>query len=244
MCFFKQLPRKIRVMKIVSRAILIVSVILAGYFLIHSCEGWWLYFFDHNLNYIIVLVLFLVALLIEIISFFIQKKTGLPLVRPIIRSIVSWGLFLLFAAIVVLFMMPGAGACSWSRDAKIISGMSQARTGMVLIYEGDGNFDRVSYAHEFMKEACEQVDMFYRADKKNIPMFSIREYTTAYEKDGKEPVTIHDSSTNSQKICIYSPLNVQGYWYCVDSTGRAVKTKINPASPGYCIEGQSAICPP
>lgn len=120
----------------------------------------------------------------------------------------------------------------WSRceECRIISDIGQARAVMTYLYQNVGNYDNFNCNHQDMKALCGDIDINFG------------------KEDGKEPIITHDALINSQAVCIYSPLNQKrNDWYCADSSGfkgRAGYTEINPDSLGYCVEGQSAVCPP
>lgn len=113
---------------------------------------------------------------------------------------------------------PGGGA----RDARIISALSQARTVMTYIGANDGHYDNFTCQQEDMRALCDEIA-------------SNNGWTTI----------AHDAESDSQEACIYSPLNAQpNYWYCADSLGYAGATAIFPGGTGYCVDGESAKCPP
>lgn len=113
------------------------------------------------------------------------------------------------------------------KDSRIISAISTARTEMAYVGRNDGNYDNFTCSYEEMIQVCQEIDVNYGED------------------NDKEPIIAHDLPVDSHAACIYTPLNIKkNYWYCADSTGAAGYAQINPGSPGYCIEGKSAICPP
>lgn len=119
-------------------------------------------------------------------------------------------------------------------NSRIISAISQARTVMTWLHSEKGHLDDFACEHKEMISLCEEIDNNYK------------------ETDGKVPFIIHDKLVNAQKACIYSPMNWRdNYWYCADNEreGRLGYTEggfveINPATEGYCVEGESADCPP
>jgi len=139
-----------------------------------------------------------------------------------------WCLILIIFG-VVFFLIHGL---SWSdssypaMDYRIVWAINQAKAIMTLVDADAGNYDELNCGHADMKALCEEIDKMYWA------------------MDGKEPVIVHDVAFNSQTICIYSPLNREGYWYCIDSMGNTGYSSIDPGSSGYCVEGESAVCPP
>jgi len=256
MNFSRDHLKKIKSIRTICGLLLIVLLIYQAQILKQPPprEGRWLFFYDYPLDYIITLILLFAVLITQITSiflqFFIQRKEGTPLTKAIIDSImmifdfIKFWIFLILLWLLFSAFYGKAGPGAWSEDREIASAIFSLRSIIFLIYDENGNFDKVNCSHELMRETCDRIDMFYRANKKNIPMFSIRKYRESYEKDGKEPIIVHAPFPNSQEVCIYSPLNREGYWVCIDDKLHAVKTRINPANPGYCVEGQSATCPP
>jgi hypothetical protein len=110
---------------------------------------------------------------------------------------------------------------------RIVAAIHRAETLMDDIYRDNKNYDSFKCTHQEMTILCQEIDANYKPE------------------DGKEPIIIHDKPIKSQAACIYAPLNREKtYWYCADSSGRAGYTTINPGSHGYCVEGESAVCPP
>lgn len=131
---------------------------------------------------------------------------------------------------IVFFILNGPWAyrLSGTRNSRIVSNIDQARTVMTYIHYQEGNYDSFNCEHEVMVTLCHEIDRNYG------------------KEDGEEPLIAHDAPNNSQAACIYSPLDKKNnhYWYCADSTMRADYVGINPGSDGYCVEGESAVCPP
>ncbi len=66
------------------------------------------------------------------------------------------------------------------------------------------------------------------------------------KNDSKEPTIAHDTPSGSKVSCIYSKLDKKkgNLWFCSDSKGNSGYTIIDPGSNGYCVDGESAVCPP
>ena len=137
---------------------------------------------------------------------------------------------------VMFFLIQGL---SWSspsysaRDYHILKNVNQAKIVMIGMNVDEGNYDNFNCDYEDMRTLCKQIDISYGP------------------QNDQEPVIVHDAVNNSQAACIYSPLNKEkgwfkkkNFWYCADSEGHAGFTSIDPGSPGYCVEGESAVCPP
>ena len=107
------------------------------------------------------------------------------------------------------------------RDIRIKTAMARARTIMSYIYAVEGNYDNFNCEYVDMKEICAEIT-----------------------ENGGNIKIVHDS-LESQKVCIYSPLNEESnYWYCADSRGVGGVTRINPNNQNYCGEKGAIICPP
>lgn len=139
----------------------------------------------------------------------------------------------------VVFFFFLIGGLSWSgpsyraKDHVIVQSISRAQIVMYSICDDEGSCDDFNCVHEEVLPFCRDIDKYYGSE------------------DNKEPIVAHDALDNSQAACIYSPLNREEgwfrkkhFWYCADSKGNAGYTKIDPGSNGYCLEGQSALCPP
>lgn len=144
-----------------------------------------------------------------------------------------WPILIIFG--ILLFFL--IGGLSWSRppvkDYRIAWAIDQARTVILSVYGEEDRYDDFNCKHEDMRALCEGIDTDYGP------------------RDNKEPIIVHDAATNSQAVCIYSPINKEEgwlrkrkFWYCADNEGRAGYTDIDPGTPGYCVEGKSAVCPP
>lgn len=119
-------------------------------------------------------------------------------------------------------------------DARIISAIRHAKTTMPYIYTAEGNYDGFECGHKEVILFCREIEKNYYG-----------------EKGSKLPIITHNALIDSKAVCIYSPLNKekgrlrkQNFWYCADSGGHIGFTSIDPGSPGYCVEGKSAVCPP
>lgn len=106
-----------------------------------------------------------------------------------------------------------------AKDARIMADMSQIRAMAELIYDDEGSYANVrcSYknttSYSDVKTICEDI-------KNQI---------------GIKPV-IYQSR---DRYCAYSSLNEEGSYYCIDSTGKAIKTF---DAPSYC-RSTSLSCP-
>jgi len=113
------------------------------------------------------------------------------------------------------------GSRKKAKDARIMADMMQIRTMAEIIFDDDGNYRNVKCTYNKstygdLKEICQDIE----------------------NQVGFEPV-IHSTY---DKYCAYAKLNVPGQYYCVDSSGRAISTYINPGQTGYCT-GKTFVCP-
>lgn len=109
-----------------------------------------------------------------------------------------------------------------AKDTRIMAGLSQSRTVMIYTYSDDNNYDNFS---------CQQSDQI------NI----CRDVSNT----GGAITIAKNPAINSNSACAFSPMNNPDTpWYCVDSTGRAGFTVVDPGRTGYCLNGKSAVCPP
>ncbi len=155
------------------------------------------------------------------------------------------GICFLLIVIAVFFTFGVSPCCGGkAKSARIVSAIAQDRTVMAHVNGNDGNYDSFQCGSEEMKPLCEEIDKNYG------------------QKDGREPKIAKNKESNSDAVCIYSPLPpnpVNGWiewisrkiqkqrvtiWYCADSQGHSGITEIDPGSAGYCVEGVSAKCPP
>jgi len=135
----------------------------------------------------------------------------------------------------VLLILNGSGTYSVPRDSRIIGDICQIRTLIPNTYINEGSYDSFSCLHKDIALFCREISDNYVKEDGNKPT----------------PIITHDTSINSQAVCIYSPLNKEEgwlrkkkFWYCTDSKGHVGYTSIDPGSDGYCVEGKSAVCPP
>lgn len=229
--------KKIRKIQIIIGAVFIILYTFSSFLSNADKE---LYFLHYNLDVpggLFLFFLFIFVLSLEIAAVISKKKAGLSNRK----SIIIFLTFFLFAIYVIIASFPGC--CAVSRDSRIVSSLGQARNVMVLNYEQEGNYDNFNCEHEDMAELCEIIDGYYSSSESRPPLFSIRP-EKAFLPDGREPIVAHDALSNSQTVCIYSPLNAKdNYWYCADSSGRAGFTEIDPGGEGFCQDGASAVCP-
>jgi len=229
----QQLPRKIKHLEVISKALLLILPLSVIFSQICGNE-YKFYILYKNITPLIWLFLLLLAIVLKIISISLQKKSSLP-INQSIRNFLK-----LLLPIIFLSGLLGAffsSPCTSAKDARIKSTLSQAKIMMDSIYEIDNNYDNFNCEYEIMTLICQDISQLLRKN----PLIGIESW---YTKNERKPVIIHDTRSNSQAVCIYSPLNTkENYWYCVDSSGRTRETEINPDSLGYCVEGESAVCP-
>lgn len=107
-----------------------------------------------------------------------------------------------------------------AKDARIMADMNQLRTMAELIYDDEGSYQnfKCTYKSNFgdLAAICQDI-------KKQV---------------GSNPVLY----STTDKYCLYSKLNTPGRYYCIDSSGRAITTYINPGQTGYCT-GKTFVCP-
>jgi len=114
------------------------------------------------------------------------------------------------------------GSRAKAKDARIMADMSQLRAMAEIIYDDEGSYRNVNctykstYGYGDLKTICQDIK----------------------DQVGFEPVIY--STTN--KYCAYTKLNAPGQYYCVDSSGKAISTYINPGQTGYCT-GRTFVCP-
>lgn len=247
MGFFKQLPRKIKYLKIVSKLLLVLIAVIWAVSVVRYCDVWIVYFFGYNTYFVIACILGVVVLASEIFSFIAQKKAGVLLTKSILKF---FGFcFLLFCCAFGAFLLlaPGAGYCSRFRsgDTRVVSAIVQSRTVMAYLNSTEGNYDNFRCDNKDMKPLCEEIDMFSSGEG-DVSMFSIRKGIGNFRLDGREPIIAWDAPRYSQRACIYSPLNrkIEGRqaWYCADSLGYAGVTTTDPSTAGCSMAG-GAKCP-
>lgn len=154
------------------------------------------------------------------------QKIGRSIGRAIVVIAAIILVFLICGVLINIFFRYQCGVPGKPKEIRIISPIGQARLVMLSLYKETGNYDRFDCNYKSMVYICQEIDSNYG------PV------------DGKQPTIIHDSPADSQATCIYSPLSQKQYWYCADSRGHAGYTSTNPGGPGYCVEGESAVCPP
>ncbi|MFH0739654.1 MAG: FKBP-type peptidyl-prolyl cis-trans isomerase [bacterium] len=103
-----------------------------------------------------------------------------------------------------------------AKESRIISAMSQMRTVAVYIDSDTGSYKDFSCSTQDAVVLCKEIE----------------------KHAGVMPIIF----TNRESYCSFSPLTVEGYYYCTDSTGKANISK-NPQIAGYC-DGKTFICPP
>jgi len=130
-----------------------------------------------------------------------------------------------------------------AKNTRMVEAIKQMQIIMTDIFTNEGNYDSLSCQHPQVRPICREIE-------KNL---------------GKMNVA-HSSASSSKEVCVYSPLYIYrltgmrqcigewfynkakfsqpAIWYCVDSTGVIGQTNIDPGSTGYCVDGESAKCPP
>lgn len=149
------------------------------------------------------------------------------------RVILFAGIAFFIAFVAAFIILSGSGPYEPPKNSLIVHAINQARIVMSEIDRSDSNYDNFDCTHEYMIEWCEEIDGNYG------------------QQDAKEPKIAHDTVENSQAVCIYSPLSIEkgwfrkeNFWFCADSRGHAGYTSTDPGGSGYCVEGESAVCPP
>jgi|GEM_PF-1568898 len=129
-------------------------------------------------------------------------------------------------AFIVYFSLPGPPSVGHN-DSRIISAINQARSVMSYLASAEGSYDSFSCQNKDMALICEEI-----------------------HSRGGEAIIALDKQSGSQSACIYSLLpyrsgrnKAEASWYCADSSGGADYTVIDPGGNGYCVDGESAICP-
>ena len=234
------LPKNIKYLETVSRILLGLFSIGVLYYTVTYGDNYEFYFFDKNITLFIWLSPLILGIVFGIISLLMQKKCHLS-IKKSVKSFLKFLLIILFFSVFVfIFFCPLCGSTKKAMDSRIISSITQAREVMNDIYTKRGNYDDFNCGHEDMMLLCQEINKNY--DRSKVIVILGKDFR---ERSGEIPVIAHNSLVNSQEVCIYSPLNDKpNYWYCADSRGYAGYTKIYPKSPGYCVEGKSAVCPP
>lgn len=119
-----------------------------------------------------------------------------------------------------------------ARDARIISSISQMRTSMIAICQGENNCAALTCNNPLeMQVLCDDIG-------RNSPVGGA--------------VTIRGRQNTNDQACIFAPLNTRfqgaNTFYCTDMSGMAGTTVTNPneAVNTFCGEGGNAplTCPP
>lgn len=135
-------------------------------------------------------------------------------------------------ASVVLVSFPGA--TKKAKDARVISAISQARTVMVYMQANEGNYNNWHDGCTISGTTCTctnapDVKLLCEEALKNGGTWVMKGYDGA------------DAGTDKEDACMYSSLNIGGY-YCADSSGVAGRTTTNPATAD-CNGTSNAKCP-
>lgn len=266
MSYFKQLPKKIKYLEIASRLMLL----LFGIFLLtlQNCQRYFnIYFLGNDITMVIWLCGLVISLslsiIFEIISLKRLKQYNLPTKEPKKSFIVFFIIFVVISFLLSIVLISPCSSTHKAKNSRIMSAITQARTNMTATFGKYGNYDNFNCQQDKdMLAICDDIDQIY--SQKNRKFFEIEIHNSNFSKDGKEPIIAHFPETNSQSACIYSPLNQERVtnwycpdclysplnqkngtaWYCADSRGNIGISNINPGSPGFCVNGQSAVCPP
>jgi len=89
-----------------------------------------------------------------------------------------------------------------------------------------------------------EAEMFYDDSDYSYKGFSCDYSLAQYfcksiaDEIGKEPVIFSDV----EKYCAFTPLPVENYYHCVDSSGISITTNVFPGKTGYC-DGKTFVCP-
>ncbi|MFH0740042.1 MAG: hypothetical protein V1819_02770 [bacterium] len=225
----------------VNKIILIGLLFLLSY--LNSYNSYGIFLGGKNIAIHIFFVILIFFLLLDIKILLAIKKKSLESGNKFIG--LSCFFFLIFIIGISFASFPSC--CTPAHDSRIIAAIAQLRTSMTYIQGNDNNFDKFSCSSldTEIKMTCNEIDKNYNDPNSKKPSFSIHRKNQII-LDGKEPMIAHFPQTNSQSACIYAPLNEKSgtTWYCADSTGRAGRSSVNPGLTGFCVDGQSAICPP
>ncbi len=230
----------IRVLKIISRTLLVFFLFGFGYKVI-PCNPYGVFILGKDISQVIIFLFLFSAMVLEITFFCLEKKRGFSVKKSEVNF---WKVLVPVLLIAVaLFIVSLFGHCFVEpQDSRIISAIGQARTVMSYLQYTEGHYDNFTCQHLEMVDLCNRIDRMYQPRFSEIPFFSIRKQKD-YLEDSKEPIIARNALSQSQAVCIYAPLNFRD-WYCADSTtGRAGFTDVDPGSEGYCVEGESAVCP-
>ncbi len=161
-----------------------------------------------------------------------KKKARLMKKKTILITILSIIIVIVVGGFILYFSLPEP-LSRGHNDARVYSAISQARTVMVYLESSEGNYDSFNCEHKDIASICEEIEF-----------------------RGGEAIIARDKASSSESACIYSLLpyrsskkqgfwrKTKDYWLCTDSNGQKGYTTIDPGSNGYCLEGESAVCPP
>lgn len=142
-----------------------------------------------------------------------MEKKGFTL----IELLVVIAIIGILASIVLVSL---SGARNKAKDARITSGMSQIRTTAEIIYDTDGNYDKVCVG----------------AAPCSADINTIATDINVQNATGATDLTVVKPATPAGSFCAYIQMNT-GYW-CVDST---LRSQAYPAAPPTCA-GASYTC--
>lgn len=236
MPFFPDLPKPLRYLELASRFFSLLFLAGIVITILTPCEFY--LFYVVVTKYIWALPLFL-AIFFELLCVYIQNKKGLYPELYFIRFGKLLLFFLLIILLINIFTLGSRTSKLEKRDKEIKNYFSQAQKKMEEIHKSEGDYDSFSCDNQSIQDTCYNIDRMYTRP----PLLGVicQDY---YSVDEKEPLIVHDRAADSQGACIFTPLNQKGnLWYCLDSSGKKVETDTNPATPGFCIDGESAQCP-
>lgn len=147
-----------------------------------------------------------------------QKSKGFTLIELLV-VIAIIGIL----ASIVLVSFPNA--TKRARDTRLKTALAQMRTIMVYTYGNYGNYDSFGTSSTDMTALYNDVDK--NAYKGDASYFNISRWP----------------NTNSTSACIWVTLNEKNgsSWFCVDSSGKAGVTIIDPYADNLCGDGNVAV---
>lgn len=232
----KSLPKPINYLEATTKLSLIIFLLGVLSATSLDCK---VYFLRQSITPIFWISFLILAIILELVSVYLQKKKGVNFNKNLKGFLKFLVVILLLLAFANIILYSPSGSRLKAGDARIRSDISfAAEEVMKSVYKNKGNYDNFNCENKDMIQICEDIDSMHGEP----PLFGFRCHPS-FKKDGKEPIITHDSPNNSQATCIYSPLNEEGCWHCLDSSGRKGRTKIDPGQSGYCVEEESAKCP-